>query len=1398
MMPIIKHFDPVMGIDIHIVAIPPVGPVPIPHPHIALVLDPMDYIPIIGATVLVGGIPRGTAGTSGKVIPHIPMGGPFVKPPMNEDEIFMGSATVLADGSPLSFTALPVLGCQDVGMISPIRLKKPKKTYGMVLPTSIVMGIPAGMPVLVGGPPTIDMMAMAMKVGFAALGKAMKKLRALQKRSARFKKLSKAVHERAKKIMDKLGVPPNIRNKVHKAICTVTGHPVDVAAGKLFTDAVDITLPGPIAFKWERTWFSTSIYQGPLGHGWHHNYDLALMQENGALAIRLSDGRPVAFPILTGDEVSFNRDERLWLSRDGGGQGDGYALKTSDGDIYYFHPSKLRPGLFNLTAMGHKAVFERILFYYDTNNRLSQIVDCAGRIIQLEYNRFNQIAKIHLPHPNEVDKTFCAVQYYYENDNLVRVDDALGQPWSYAYQNNLLVQEIYRNGLNFYFRFDEYSPAGRCIETWGDEGIYYRSIRYDLDNNITYVRDSLGYVSEYHHDLVLPHKIVDPLKNVSSVQYNSHGQAVCEVDALGYKTLYEYDELGNIIQTTHADGSITRFAYDSRQNLISLEELDGCPWYFEFNEFNQLSLEIDPLGNKTRFSYAGNQLYCITDPAENHYFFNYDQQLNLIAVADGQGKQIQWQYDGLGNLLIATDPMGNQRQFTHDLLGRVIQVNEPDGNLRTLKYDGLDNLILMHDRHSDVQLSYKGLSCLVARSQGGKQVNFRYDTEEQLIAIANEHGQVFRFELDPNGAVTAEEGFDGLMRRHIRDPLGRVHKTLRPDQRFSIYQYDAMDRIIEVHHHNGEQEKYSYRADGELMAASNSACTIEFERDALGNTLKEIRDGKYWVMSQYDALGYRCALSSSMNFAQTSVRDKQGNLTQVGIANSNAEYIAAEYRRNELGLEIQRTMPGGIKSRWQRDKFGRPVEHVISSGHKTHSHKTYLWGMDDRLLKIVESLKRETNFQHDILGNLTAAHYNEQDFDVRLPDAVGNLFKTQSQRDREYGPAGQLLSKQEKDGITRYQYDAEGNLIIKYLPDGKSWRYSWSATGNLAKVIRPDGSEVCFTYDPLGRRISKTYRGKITHWVWDGNNPLHEWVEWLNPRAKAADAPSLYKAPLQQQTDAVLQPLQPQAPPRLHAGSSDQPATWVFEPESFTPMGKFVGNNFYPLVSDYLGVPVAMFDPDGQKIWSAEISLWGEMKNLTGDLHTCPFRWPGQYEDEETGLYYNRFRYYDPDAGSYISQDPIGLLGGLQLYSYVGDPAAWIDPWGLTKQCGPGTQRWKNKRTKSGRPYKKPGPKKSPSAPHNKKIREIIRQEKAKGKIHIGGGSKTELIINTSGGKKPYRRMDASFRDPVTGNIEHHNVGKSNRGNGQPIARERDAISDVQNHAPPADRDITFHSYGTT
>ncbi|NME87139.1 RHS repeat-associated core domain-containing protein, partial [Bacteroides eggerthii] len=98
----------------------------------------------------------------------------------------------------------------------------------------------------------------------------------------------------------------------------------------------------------------------------------------------------------------------------------------------------------------------------------------------------------------------------------------------------------------------------------------------------------------------------------------------------------------------------------------------------------------------------------------------------------------------------------------------------------------------------------------------------------------------------------------------------------------------------------------------------------------------------------------------------------------------------------------------------------------------------------------------------------------------------------------------------------------------------------------------------------------------------------------------------------------------------------------------------------------YMGTPVQMYDSEGNKTWDCTLDIYGKVTDFRGEsLHDCPFRFQGQYEDIETGLYYNRFRYYDPNLGGYISQDPIGLLGGKQFYSYVHDLNLWIDILGL-------------------------------------------------------------------------------------------------------------------------------------
>ena len=104
---------------------------------------------------------------------------------------------------------------------------------------------------------------------------------------------------------------------------------------------------------------------------------------------------------------------------------------------------------------------------------------------------------------------------------------------------------------------------------------------------------------------------------------------------------------------------------------------------------------------------------------------------------------------------------------------------------------------------------------------------------------------------------------------------------------------------------------------------------------------------------------------------------------------------------------------------------------------------------------------------------------------------------------------------------------------------------------------------------------------------------------------------------------------------------------------------------------DHLGTPMELTDQNGEVAWTAQYKAWGEIKDTRSECAkqlgpTNPIRFQGQYHDHETGLHYNRYRYYDPNIAKFISQDPIGLLGGTNLYQYAPNPLIWIDPLGLS------------------------------------------------------------------------------------------------------------------------------------
>jgi RHS repeat-associated protein len=196
----------------------------------------------------------------------------------------------------------------------------------------------------------------------------------------------------------------------------------------------------------------------------------------------------------------------------------------------------------------------------------------------------------------------------------------------------------------------------------------------------------------------------------------------------------------------------------------------------------------------------------------------------------------------------------------------------------------------------------------------------------------------------------------------------------------------------------------------------------------------------------------------------------------------------------------------------------------------------------------------------------------------------------------------------------------------------------------LNKVITPNNTAVNFTYDPLGRRIAKVVKEKVCRYIWDGNVLLHEWkYEGGYPPLKIIDEEGIKE---------TKEPI-------------ENVVTWLYEEGSFIPCTKIEEEKRYSIVADYLGTPTHAYNETGSLVWERELDCYGAVRKEKGEKGLVPQLYQGQYVDSETGLAYNRFRYYDSESGGYISQDPIGLLGGAAPYQYVLDTSICVDIFGL-------------------------------------------------------------------------------------------------------------------------------------
>ena len=1159
--------------------------------------------------------------------------------PMAQAEMFMGSSTVLADGAPFSYQFLPALSCNLVGIPPPFRLKSGKPKMTLMAPSASLVGVlPLGAAVLVGGPPTIDLFALGITLGLKGMGKLWK-----HGGGALFEAF-------IKKVNNKFG--SKYDDFLRRMKCFWFGEPVDVATGRVYSENEDFSFGGPIPLQWNRIYFSDSDTKSPLGRGWHHSYDLYHSKaEDGIILLKLSDGRTLPMPQLIPSDEFYHPIEKLFWSFNG----QHYTLIDENGLHYIFENTGNSTKTSKVTLIKN-ATGNSITLKYNNDQQLTTIIDSVGRIFKLSYNHtFGLLEKVELL--NDDYHSIWQHAYVYNEDQLLhKVIDVQNATKTFEYKDGLLVHLENQLGLNFYWEYQIKDNKARCIHTWGDEGILEYHAKYEKGKTI--VTNSLGHTTTYHYTPgLLINKIIDPLGNITINKYNKHQELVLTIDPMGNSTKFAYNKQNMLVKEENAFGNSQKFSYDKQNRLLTSTTYGGATFKRILNENGQAT-EIDyPNGNTLELNYQNGKLHQLIDQDQQITTLSWDSKHNLSQITAPNGTVSTMEYDFFGQLIKAKSPNGAITSYQYDLVGNVLELIEPTGSKHTFTYDNGGNVLSANDGNRQVEFTYWGLGNLKTRKENGRLVKFTYDTEEQLKSIINEGGEAYRFLRDGNGAIIGEWGFDGLSRQYTRNLNGQVTAVNTPSTGATNYKYNPLGQVIAVNYPDHSYELYNYNKDGALIEATNANNQVLLKRDKTGQILEELQNG-HCIKHSYNAFGQRTQLESSLGANIKHNYNVLGQLTQTTAQQTETKPWQAGYSYDMMGYEIERNL-NGIQQKTQRDIAGRVTQQLVHNKNVEYSRRQYFWNPANQLQKLIKN-GEATDFSYDLVGNLASASYkNGIETIYKTSDAIGNLYNNRDKKGYTYNKGGKLI----EDPNYTYEYNDLGFLTQKTSKNDRSkrfsvlidedsnnsfitWNYHWYANGNLQKVTNNDGIHTEYKYDALGRRTAVIKNNTLHRSIYDGNVLLHEFNYSLK------DKPQLV---IDQQGVLSYDKAEP----------VNNLITWVFNEGSFVPQAKIVNGETYSIISDHLGTPVEAYNTEGKKVWSCELDIYGKAINFTGSKTFIPFRYQGQYEDEETGLYYNRFRYYSPDSGTYISQDPIRLESGEpNFYSYVRDINSEIDPFG--------------------------------------------------------------------------------------------------------------------------------------
>jgi RHS repeat-associated protein len=1080
--------------------------------------------------------------------------------------------------------------------------------------------------------------------------------------------------------------------------------PIDVVTGAVVGTIECFALRGVLSTRFTLTYDSQrDVAESPFGRsGWMHTFHRWIEP------LEIEDAPPQWF--MLDDEGDWRnlgelpRDEAVWLRA---GRMEVHRRElTAEVRV----PSERRTYVFERAATDEpyrlRAIVDprgnRIRVEWD-GAQVSRVVHTSGRELRFSLDAKRRIVRAGVWLE---DRELQFVDFEYSDaGELAAVKDALGFAFRYEYDGqHRVVQKTLPNGFRYHYKYDE---SDRCIRAYGDGGVLTADFLYNDAKREVVVTggDATVYVLDEQSNVV-EQRTIDG-QSSKKYAFDDDGFLVSGTNGEGETTLVEYDELGNVSKMTDPAGNETVLEYEG-ELLKSKKDPGGVVYTYTHDRFGALLELRASTGAMIGFEYDEyGRIVGVLDERGPREQRTYDERHDRTSTKNRRGGLWRFEHDGMGRLVAETDPRGHTTRFVRDALGQTIERVTPDGARYRTEYGPLGLAVKRFDplgRQSSLEYGRTGV--LVRRvSEDGGEWNYAYDMQERLTRVVNPKGETYAFAYDRASRVEREETFDGRVIRYTYDKANRQRRVIQPDETFREYTYDALGNVVVESSSHGARI-FERNQVGAVMKATvedgPEEIVVTFVRDAFGRVVRE-EHGPIALDLKHDPRGRvveRRVLDETTRYAY----DESGSLQRV-----EHEGRALSFARDVGGYEVRRmwqeqaavdsSFDGRARLADRRVIGPRAGDAPSPSADAAHalgglppgyeawrilSHRRWAHDAADQVESITDWAWGRIGYRYDRLSHLLSAGCGSwrETFDY---DAAGSVVQALELRDGVPVPRKRTSFSPTEDtpaepaGPTNAAPQpwvvARGNVLLQDdrfayevddgnrrrvrtdLQTGERTEYVWDARQQLREVRRPDGIRVRFFYDAFGRRVRKE--------IWtppkrDLATALGKGEAVVDPATAAKDAEptcqATYYAWHEQELVGELGP----GGRRVH----------VHRPTTLVPLLQSEQGRVFLVVTDKLGTPKELVDERGSLAWSAFHGAWGNVREAWRpgskalDVRS-PFRLLGQFYDDDAGLALTRFRAWDAETARWLSPDPLGLLGGTNLFGYEANPTGWVDPYGL-------------------------------------------------------------------------------------------------------------------------------------